>query len=168
MVNVWGSMDSTEDPWGRSSHAPQVRQTAQPHGSGAALGSAPGKQKWLSQAQHLACVALLLPRLQLPLGWQGDRDSSDISLPQRWHNLTCLNCSVCMLAQDVQTVQGTPLLWRFWDYLRLRYPGRALDRWELSAQHKVWVFTVFVPICQVLAVRGFVLCRLLKVIQSHS
>lgn len=133
--------------------------------------SHPGeKQTWLSQPRHLTHMALLLPGLQLPPAWRGNRDSSGISLPQRWMSLFTLTVScACQLSyQDVQTLQGTTLLWSFWDYPRRCYPGRALGRWELSARHKVWMFAVFVPICQVLAAKGFVLCRLLKRIQSHS
>lgn len=95
-------------------------------GVGLHLGQPSGeKQKSLSQAWHLARVALLLPGLQLPLGRWGGGDSSGIPLPRCWHVLTCHNCPVCTSAQDAQTIQGTPLCSGFWDYLRRHYLGRA-------------------------------------------
>jgi len=156
----------------RSSQVPQVCQAAYPCGSGAALGSATlvrsrnGYHRPGSLLLWLCCFQ----------GFSSHQCGGKTGTAQVSHyhsikmSLFALTvfCAGQLSYQDVQTVQGTHLFWIFWDYLRHHYPGRALGRWELSARHKVWVFAEFVPICQVLAARGSVLCRLLKRIQSHS
>lgn len=154
-----------------SSHPPQVCQTAQPHGSGAVFGlairvrSRSGSHRPGTSLVWVCCFQ----------GFSSHHHGREteaaqvISLPRHCYVLPLVLPCACHLSyQDVQTVQGSPLLWNFWGFPKRCYPGRALGRWDLSARHKVRVFTVFVPICQVLAVRSFVLCRLLKWIQSHS
>lgn len=143
---------SAEDPWAGSRHAPQVCQWER----GCTWVNHPG-EKWLSQPSTLLVWLCCFQGLQFPPVWWGDMGSSSVSLPQHWHVLIYLNCSVCMSVL-LPSCPNNPLLWSFWDYPRCCYPGRALCRWELSAWNKVWVFAVFIPIWQVLAARGFVFC----------
>lgn len=162
---------STEEPWARSSHTAHVHQVAQPHGMGHGNGAVLWSVIWLTSRTGCHRLNILLLCLCCFQGFSShhcgrDRGSWAVSLTQHWLILICLNCSliqVCELSMAHLYPETWGVIWGVLSWWRLGQMGTVSSMKSSGA----WVFAVLVPIYEVTAVRGFVLCRLLKIIQSH-
>lgn len=97
------------------------------------------KQEWLSQAQHLAYVALPLPGLQLPLLWQRQWQLWYLTaLTQHWLILICPNCSLIQVSEHLNTYPWHTFALKLLALSEMSCPGGDLDGWALSGQCRFW------------------------------